>query len=184
MTEGQLVFDLMEVVQPRVRLVIFGAGLDVLPVVSLAKKLGWHTSVVDTCARVSSLEHFQEADVVWLCRPEDVSTQVMVSECTAVVVMTHDYVHDQELLRHLLPLPLRYLWCLGSRHRAETPDEIALSIVSELEAVLSQDDDDVNGIIDVDTPQAFSAALSDLCVEGYLIAEDAEIRGRPQRIPC
>lgn len=154
---------LLEVVQPRVRLVIFGAGFDVLPVVSLAKNLGWHTSVVDTRARVSSIENFQEADAVWLCRPEDVSTQVMVSERTAVVVMTHNYLHDLELLRQLLPLPLRYLGCLGPRRRterlleeldtrpidhlhapigldigAETPEEIALSIVSEIKAVLAQ----------------------------------------------
>ena len=29
-----------------------------------------------------------------------------------VVVMTHNYLHDLELLRQLLPLPLRYLGCL------------------------------------------------------------------------
>lgn len=161
--EGQIeVF--MEVVQPRVRLVIFGAGFDALPIVAFAKNLGWHTSVVDTRARVASIEHFQEADAVWLCRPEDVSTQVMISERTAVVVMTHNYLHDLELLRQLLPLPLRYLGCLGPRRRterllselsaidsdldrlhapvgldigAETPEEIALSIVSEVKAVLS-----------------------------------------------
>ena len=153
----------LEVVQPRPRLVIFGAGFDVLPVVSLAKNLGWHTSVVDTRARVSSIEQFQDADAVWLCRPEDVSTQIMISERTAVVVMTHNYLHDQELLRQLLPLPLRYLGCLGPKRRterlmeelgtrpvdhlhapigldigAETPEEIALSIVSEIKAVLAQ----------------------------------------------
>ena len=154
----------MEVVQPRVRLVVFGAGFDAVPVVALAKSLGWHTSVVDTFARVSSIEYFQDADSVWLCPPEDVSTQVMISERTAVVVMTHNYLHDLELLRQLLPLPLRYLGCLGPRRRterllselsavdsdldrlhapvgldigAETPEEIALSIVSEVKAVLS-----------------------------------------------
>ena len=154
----------MEVVQPRMRLVVFGAGFDALPVVALANNLGWHTSVVDTHARVSSIEHFQDADAVWLCPPQDVSTQVMISERTAVVVMTHNYRHDLELLRQLLPLPLRYLGCLGPRRRterllselsavdsdlhrlhapvgldigAETPEEIALSIVSEVKAVLS-----------------------------------------------
>jgi len=164
-TSGGYIDVFMEVVQPRVRLVIFGAGFDALPVVNLAKNLGWHTSVVDTRARVSSIEHFQEADAVWLGRAEDVSMQVTISERTAVVVMTHNYLHDLELLRQLLPLPLRYLGCLGPRRRterllhelsavdsdldrlhapigldlgAETPEEIALSIVSEIKAVLSQ----------------------------------------------
>jgi len=154
----------IEVVQPRVRLVVFGAGPDVAPIVDLAKKLSWHTTVVDTSARVSSRERFTNADAVLLCRPEDVMAHVNLSERTSVVVMTHNYLHDAELLRHLLPLPLRYLGCLGPRHRterlltelsapaslphlhapvgldigAETAEEIALSIVSEIKAVLSQ----------------------------------------------
>src|SRR5262249_26409300 len=84
-----------------------------------AKGLGWHTSVVDTRARASSLERFKEADAVWLCRPEDVSKQVKLSERTAVVLMTHNYLHDLELLRQLLPLRLRYLGCLGPKNRTE-----------------------------------------------------------------
>lgn len=159
----------LEVVRPPARLVIFGAGRDAAPVVRLAKGLGWHASVVDTRARASSLERFKEADAVWLCRPEDVSKQVPLSERTAVVLMTHNYLHDLELLRQLLPSHLRYLGCLGPKKRterllldlsaeglwfvrsnltrlhapvgldigAETAEEIALSIVSEIKAVLS-----------------------------------------------
>ena len=159
----------LEVIQPRPRLVIFGAGF-VVPVVGLAKNLGWHTTVVNTRARVSSSERFQEADDVLLSRPEDVLTQVTLSERTMVVLMTHNYLHDLDLLRQLLPLPLRYLGCLGPKRRterlmlelfdddmrqadtelrrlhaptgldigAETPEEIALSIVSEMKAELSQ----------------------------------------------
>ncbi|HEX2269932.1 MAG TPA: XdhC family protein [Pyrinomonadaceae bacterium] len=160
----------LEVVRPPARLVIFGAGHDAMPVVRLAKSLGWHTSVVDTRARAASLERFKEADAVWLCRPEDVSKQVPLSERTAVVLMTHNYLHDLELLRQLLAFRLRYLGCLGPKKRterllldlsaedtwfvranlsrlhapvgldigAETAEEIALSIVSEIQAVLSE----------------------------------------------
>jgi xanthine/CO dehydrogenase XdhC/CoxF family maturation factor len=158
-----------EVIQPRPRLVVFGAGIDVLPVVGLAQNLGWHTTVVDTRARTSSRERFHEADTVLLSRPEDVLAQVMLSERTMVVLMTHNYLHDLELLRQLLPLPLPYLGCLGPKQRterlllelfdndtrraaaqlrrlhapvgldigAETPEEIALSIVSGIKAELS-----------------------------------------------
>lgn len=160
----------LEVVRPPVRLLILGADHDVSPVVRLAKGIGWHTSVVDTRARATSLERFKEADAVWLCRPEDVGKQVPLSQCTAVVLMTHNYLHDLELLRQLLPLRLRYLGCLGPKKRterllldlatedtwfvksnlrrlhapvgldigAETAEEIALSIVSEIKAVLSE----------------------------------------------
>ncbi len=160
----------LEVVRPPARLVILGAGHDATPVARLAKGLGWHTSVVDTRARAVSRERFKEADAVWLCRPEDVTKQVTFSERTAVVMMTHNYLHDLELLRQLLPLRLSYLGCLGPKKRterllldlaaedawfvradlarlhapvgldigAETAEEIALSIVSEIKAVLSQ----------------------------------------------
>lgn len=160
----------LEVVQPRPRLVVFGAGFDVVPVVGLAKNLGWHTTVVDTRARTSSGGRFHEADAVLLARPEDVINEVVLSERTMVVVMTHNYLHDLELLRQLLPQPLRYLGCLGPKRRterlllelfdgdplragtalrrlhaptgldigADTPEEIALSIVSEIKAVLAQ----------------------------------------------
>jgi xanthine dehydrogenase accessory factor len=159
----------VEFVQPRVRLVVFGAGFDVLSIVDLAGNLGWHTTVVDTRARASSLERFRKADSVLLCRPEDVTSQVSLFERTMVVVMTHNYLHDLEILRQLLPMHLRYLGCLGPRRRterlvrdlsaedslnvdaalrrlyapigldigAETPEEIALSVVSEIKAVLS-----------------------------------------------
>ena len=162
---GGFIDVFIEVIQPRVRLVVFGAGPDVSPIVDLAKYLNWHTTVVDTSARVSSRERFSNADAVLLCRPEDVMSQVSLSERTCVVVMTHNYLHDGELVSQLLPLPLRYLGCLGPRQRterllneisgdtrylhrlhapvgldigAETAEEIALSIVSEIKAVLSQ----------------------------------------------
>lgn len=163
-TEFGYVDVFLEVLQPRVRLVIFGAGHDALPVVNLARSLGWHTSVVDTRARASSREHFESADEVLLLRPEDVVTKMKLSPRAMVVVMTHNYLHDLELLRQLLPLPLRYLGCLGPRRRterllleispelavadvhapvgldigAETPEEIALSIVSEIKTVLTE----------------------------------------------
>jgi xanthine/CO dehydrogenase XdhC/CoxF family maturation factor len=85
------------------------------------------------------------------------------------VVMTHNYLHDLELLKTLLPSPVRYLGILGPKSRteklfqdlqeqgitptetqlqrlyspvgldigADTPEEIALSIVAEIQAVLA-----------------------------------------------
>jgi xanthine/CO dehydrogenase XdhC/CoxF family maturation factor len=94
----------------RVRLVVVGADSNALPVVDLAVNLGWHTTVVDTRGRASSLERFRKADAVVLCRPEDVMSQASVFERAMVVVMmTHNDPHDLEILRQLLPMRLRYL---------------------------------------------------------------------------
>jgi len=167
--DGTTVEVVIEVIDPQVPLVIFGAGDDALPVVALARTLGWHTTVVDTRARATSLERFAEADAVLLCRPEEVSVRVPLTQDPVVVMMTHNYLHDLELLKTLLNRSLRYLGVLGPKRRtqrlavelsggtagsdeyvsqlhapagldigAETPGEIALSIIAEIKAVLTQ----------------------------------------------
>ena len=154
----------IEVIEPQLPLVILGAGDDALPLVSLAKNLGWYTTVVDTRSRPAIVERFAEADEIVLCRAEDVCDRVRLNDRTAVVLMTHNYLQDLELLKTLLNTPLRYLGCLGPRHRteqmlleipdeiaflkqlhapagldigAETPMEVAFSIVSEIKAVVA-----------------------------------------------
>lgn len=155
----------IEVVEPQVPLVIFGAGADAAPLVTFARHVGWHTTVVDTQARARRLERFAHADAVIMCRPEEVSARVTLTASTVVVVMTHNYFHDLEVLNVLLNRPTRYVGCLGPRRRterllsqlrcapaaplvgllhapvgmdlgAENPSEIALSIAAEILAVL------------------------------------------------
>ena len=162
--ERGIVEVFIEVIEPQLPLVIIGAGDDALPLVSLAKTLGWHTTVVDTRARPAIVERFTEADEIVLCRAEEVSNRVRLTDRTAVVLMTHNYLSDLELLKTLLNTPLRYLGCLGPRHRteqllleiadeiaflkqlyapagldigADTPIEVAFSIVSEIKAVVT-----------------------------------------------
>lgn len=166
---GGSVEAFIEVVEPPVPLVIFGDGDDALPVVALARNLGWHTTVVDTRARPRSAGRFAAADAVVLCRPEEACERVPLTERTAAVLMTHNYLHDLELLRALLNKRVRYVGCVGPRHRAErllselaggdaaqavrypgrlyapagldigaeTPAEIAFSVVAEIRAVLA-----------------------------------------------
>jgi xanthine dehydrogenase accessory factor len=156
-------------VQPPVPLVIFGAGYDALPVVQVAKQLGWHVTVVDCRALPATRERFSVADDVCLCPPTEVAEVVTLSDRTAAVIMTHNYFHDRQLLQTLLPQPLAYLGLLGPKSRAqrlrldleaqnarfcaehmsplhspigldigaETPEEIALSIIAEIQSVMT-----------------------------------------------
>ncbi len=107
----------IEVVEPRIRLVVFGAGADVIPLVAIASRLGWHTTVVDTLARARSVDRFPEADAVVLCRPEEVDARVTVTASTAAVLMTHNVSHDLKVLEVLLNSPAGYIGCLGPRAR-------------------------------------------------------------------
>ncbi|HKC63079.1 MAG TPA: XdhC family protein [Pyrinomonadaceae bacterium] len=165
----EIFFDLTSPPRP---LVIFGAEHDAWPLLREARTLGWHVTVVDTRARNATKERFAEADHILLCRAEDVAAHLALTESTAVVLMTHNYLDDVELLRALLPSPVFYLGILGPRQRtlklleeiradgfigeefelarlhspigldigAETPEEIALAIAAEINAVCAARD--------------------------------------------
>jgi xanthine dehydrogenase accessory factor len=113
-SQTEIFFDVIEPPRP---LIVFGAEQDAKPLVRLAQTLGWHATIVDTRARRATTERFNEADAVVLCRAEDVATHVTLTPDTVVVVMTHNYLHDVELLRTLLPASLSYLGILGPKQR-------------------------------------------------------------------
>jgi xanthine dehydrogenase accessory factor len=109
----------VETLLPPVPLVIFGAGHDALPVVELARGLGWQTEVIDPQARPTNLTRFAAADHVTLARPEDVNAQVGITPRTLALLMSHNYSHDLQLLKLLLASPARYIGIMGPRKRTE-----------------------------------------------------------------
>jgi xanthine/CO dehydrogenase XdhC/CoxF family maturation factor len=151
---------LVEVVKPPVRLVIFGAGADAVPVVRLAAGLGWNVEVVDGRPAFASPERFPGAALVVLCTPAEVPARIELDADCVALLMTHHYLHDQTLLRHLLPLRLRYLGVLGPRRRTEDllgelcGDGFEASKV-ELERLFAPAGLDVGG----DSPQAIALAV-------------------------
>jgi len=109
----------VETLLPPVQLVVFGAGHDALPVVELARGLGWQTEVVDPQARPVSRSRFATADRVTLARPEEIGSRVRVTPRTLTLLMSHNYSHDLALLRFLLASPARYIGVMGPRKRTE-----------------------------------------------------------------
>lgn len=109
----------IETLAPPVKLIVFGAGHDALPIVELAHRLGWRTEVVDNQAREASRERFACADKVTLARPEAVTGHVAIASGTLALLMTHNYAHDCALLEFLLASPARYIGVLGPRKRTE-----------------------------------------------------------------
>lgn len=109
----------IEVIQPPVPLIIFGAGDDAKPVVRFAKELGWHVTVVDSRPVSATSSRFPSADVLVVSRPEQIRERITTDPRTVAVVMTHNYLQDQELLKTLLPSAIRYLGILGPKSRTE-----------------------------------------------------------------
>ena len=107
----------IEMIQPSVPLVIFGAGHDATPLVRFAKELGWHVTLVDPRPGYATRTRFPLADILTVCRPEEVCERIKIDRHTVAAVMTHNFLHDSELLRTLWPSPLRYIGILGSKQR-------------------------------------------------------------------
>ncbi|HEY1945734.1 MAG TPA: XdhC family protein [Bryobacteraceae bacterium] len=157
--DGRQVF--VETITPAVRLLIFGAGQDAVPLASLAKYFGWQVFVFDGRSHYARREKFPEADGVTVWTK---GTPPVVDHWTAAVVMTHSYTQDLEVLRELAPLHLRYLGLLGPHKRtvqlltdaglegttpasihsptgldigADGPHQVALAILAEIQAALN-----------------------------------------------
>ena len=109
----------METLVSPVPVVIFGAGNDVIPLVELARSVGWDTTVVDPQARESSLVRFATTDHVILSRVEDVDAKVAITPRTLALLMTHNYSHDVALLEFLLDSAAHYIGVMGPRARTE-----------------------------------------------------------------
>jgi len=117
--DGGAVKVFVETLLPPVPLVVFGAGHDALPVVELARTLGWQTEVVDPQARPATRSRFAAADRVTLARPEEVAGRVSITPRTLTLLMSHNYSHDLTLLRFLLASPALYIGVMGPRKRTE-----------------------------------------------------------------
>jgi xanthine/CO dehydrogenase XdhC/CoxF family maturation factor len=153
----------MEYIGPAQRLVVFGAGHDVIPVVSLAAGLGWDVTVADVRSGYAKPERFPGAERVLTLAPTGALGDIRIDRDTAVVMMTHNYPLDTMLVPQILPFRPRYLGLLGPKKRTvrlfeeigldslrhdlhapvgldiggDQPAAIALSIIAEIQAVLS-----------------------------------------------
>ena len=153
----------VEFVEPPVRLFVFGAGHDAIPLVRMATELGWDVTLADGRPAYARQDRFPEARRVILLDSDCDLTDLGISSQSIVVLMTHNYPQDERLLRQILPARPRYLGLLGPRKRAERlleeigadvnapnihapagldigsndPAAIALSIISEMQAQMA-----------------------------------------------
>jgi xanthine dehydrogenase accessory factor len=133
----------LQEIAPPIQLLVFGDGPDSVPLRAFAEILGWDVIEVDQAADLPS----------------------RLDERSAAIVKSHNYGRDFAALRHLLQLELPYIGLLGPRKRrdqllnavldsgisidaevyapagldlgAETPEEIALALISEIQAVFA-----------------------------------------------
>jgi xanthine dehydrogenase accessory factor len=151
----------LEVVEPAPRLWLFGAGYIAKPLAAIAAGCGFEVTVVDARADWATPERFPTSELR-VQAPEDALANLPIEEPDYAVVVTHDHALDQRLVQGLLPRRLHFTGMIGSipkqrkfalrlRARgfsdadiarlrtplglaigAQTPEEIAVSVMAEI----------------------------------------------------
>ena len=110
---------LIQKIEPQKRLLICGAGNDVMPLVTMAKLQDWHVTVIDSRPQYAKRMRFPQADDVKCLALEDSETLIKLSHNAAVALMSHSLSQDRARLSVLLDNPPIYLGQLGPRYRTE-----------------------------------------------------------------
>lgn len=114
---GKLPAVLTVALRARRQLIIFGGGVDVLPMVPMAKALGWHLSIVDHRVGYAQAQHFAGADRIIREPADHADVQASLDYADAAFVMTHNIQLDALALSILLPSKVQYIGLLGPAHR-------------------------------------------------------------------
>jgi xanthine dehydrogenase accessory factor len=115
LTEGVRAF--VEVFAPPSILCLVGASHLAMPLVTLARGLGFRTIVIDGRPRFATRERFPDVDELKIGIPSELIAGVPLMASTALVLVAHDYKYDVPVLRHALATPVGYIGLLGSTRR-------------------------------------------------------------------
>jgi xanthine dehydrogenase accessory factor len=155
----------IETFPPPPLLLIFGAVHVAQALCRFAKQLGFVVIVSDARAALATPERFPEADRIIKAWPDDALNDLKITRNTYVAILTHDPKFDEPALLGTLATEARYIGAVGSRKTnldrrqrlldagldqeslgrirgpvgldigAETPEEMAISILAEIIAV-------------------------------------------------
>jgi xanthine dehydrogenase accessory factor len=152
----------VEPIMPDPTILIVGAGHCGQALAGLASWLGYRVIVTDDRADLCNAEVIPEADAFYVVPPEAIPTQIPIHERTYIAAVTRGVPLDVKMIPGLLGSPAPFIGVMGSRRRwavavkklkengvserdlsrihapiglelnAETPHEIAVSIMAEI----------------------------------------------------
>lgn len=149
---------------PEPHLLIVGGGVDTIPVVNIAKQLGWIVTLVDPRVANARKERFSNADFIIRKIDENLLSHANKLNINAAIIMSHSINIDADAILKIQSLDLKYVGLLGPIHRfsevlkkaglnkdslkknisspagfdigGQLPESIALSILSECHGCL------------------------------------------------
>ena len=152
----------MEPVFSEPTLYLFGAGHVSRYIAPVAKMVEFRVVVIDDRPEYANSDYFPRADDIWVESFEGLGRKLDLDDDAYLVIVTRGHVHDYTVLKDVLGKGARYIGMIGSRRKrdlvykqlkedgvsqaglakvhspigldikAETPEEIAVSIVAEL----------------------------------------------------
>ncbi len=148
-------------INPPTSLLIFGAGVDAIPVSEIGKQLGWKVSVIDHRPAFLNAERFPAADDLILNHTEKLPLNIAFDNQAAAVIMTHNYERDRDVLANLLESNVFYIGALGPKRRAENLlNELTENGKNFSDAQLAKLFTPVGLDIGADTPEAIALSIA------------------------
>jgi xanthine dehydrogenase accessory factor len=162
----------VEPVIPQPRAFIFGGGHVSKSLSKVANLAGFATTIIDDREAFANKERFPEAEEVYAGEYETVFPQLAVTSSTYLIIVTRGHRDDMRVLKWAVSTPARYIAMIGSKRKtisvvkelekegiprkafekiyapmgleigAESPEEIAISVVAEMIAVRRSPDAD------------------------------------------
>jgi xanthine dehydrogenase accessory factor len=161
---------LIEPIIPLQTIYIFGAGHISIPLCIIGKLLHFRVVVIDDREEYASRERFPQADAVHVLDFKNIATKLDLNMTSYLIIVTRGHASDEVVLEQVVKLPVAYIGMIGSRSKvkaildhlkaegveqemidrvhspiglkinAETPEEIAVSIMAEIIAVMRAED--------------------------------------------
>jgi xanthine dehydrogenase accessory factor len=142
--DGQVATVRVECCAARPGLFVFGAGDDAIPLVSLARQLGWYVAVADGRSHMVTRARFPEAHDLHVLNAGEFP-RLELRPTDAVAILTHSLEQDTRVLGAVLAEELAYIGVLGPRRRTE---EILLSLAEKFALREPESDTQINAQIE------------------------------------
>lgn len=152
----------VDILQPKEEVLIFGAGHIAVYVSKLMKMIGFKVTVIDDREEFANKERFPEADEIIAEDIKKALSHLKITPSTYIIVVTRGHLKDEEALGSVIRSNADYIGMIGSRKKnatvfqhleeqgvsaqelkkvhapigidigAQTPEEIAVSIIAEI----------------------------------------------------
>mgnify|MGYP001403210106 CR=1 FL=1 len=168
--DDKKIFFLVEILYPKLKLIIVGGGHVGLALAQLAEILGFEITIVDDRQEYANSERFPMAKEIYSNKISDSLNQITIDHLSYVVLVSRGHKLDEEALELVVEQKASYIGMIGSKRRTkividnllnrgvspknlnkvftpvglnlggQSPGEIALSILAEIIQLIHQGD--------------------------------------------